>query len=374
MSRTRIFIILIIAFLFRFVLLLIDNFWFRLPQGGDDTERFQRWAMEMINNGFPDFLDIISSGVTLYSYFGAIVFTFFGNKPIFWGLLNVLFGVGTVYNVYRICILMTNNIKVANRAAWIIALYPNIAILSALILREAPIHFFLSLSVVYLVKYINNKNILSLVFFLLYALIASILHSAVIMVFGGFVVGYVLFNDKISVFNKIIVVFITVLGIYIINTTGIGLSKFGGSFESALEKIEEGIGGKGNAIYPQWLLMTGGLGDLWKLPIRIVAFLGAPLIPFMVKSANHILGVIDATVYVVLFYFIIKKRFLFKAYKVYSIIFCIIFTIVIGFSFGSSNFGTNIRHRAKVLPLITVLGATASLAKLKNKKNERKNI
>lgn len=349
--------ILLVAFLFRLILLLIDNYWFRLPQGGDDTERFDRWAYDIYLGNVPDFSAIISSGVTLFSLFGSLLYEIFGHVPIIWGFSMVLFGVGTVANSYKIALVITDSTLVASRVAWLVCLFPNIAILSALVLREAPIHFFLSYSILYLLKFTKKSELKFLFVFFITALIASILHTAVLAVFMGFGMGIVFFNNKISLFLKAFVLILTLGAIYGINATGIGLSKFGGSLESAYETLGEGYGAReSGAVYPDWLLMTGGFSDLWKLPIRFLAFLFAPFIPFMVKNANHALGLIDALFYFTLLYFAFRKRIIIFKVQSLGTVACIIFAISLAFSLGASNFGTNIRHRAKIFPLVAVVG------------------
>lgn len=345
--------ILFVAFLFRFILLLIDQFWFRLPQGGADTEYFDFLAKDMNNSPYSySFLEIISSGALLFAYFGSIIYKLFGNEPFVWAFIMLLLGVGTVNNVYNGAYLITGNKKIASRSAWVVCLFPNLAVLSVLVLREAPIHFFSTLALVYLVKYIKNKNLINIVFFFLLAIIASIWHSAMFMfLFGGLV--YITFFQKSNPILKIVVIIMGIGLLLFINSTGLGLSKFGGSFEEAVNKIDSGFEGRGNAIYPSWMIMSGGLSDLWKLPIRMVAFLFAPFFPFMVKSASHLLGLLDGVFYFVIVYNIFKNRKItYKLFPIIKLPIVITIVVVIGFSFGASNFGTNIRHRAKVLPIL----------------------
>jgi hypothetical protein len=350
--------ILFIAFLLRIVLLFIDNFWFRLPQGGADTESFDRWAYNIYLYWPYTFLETISNGTYVFSTIGAFIYSIFGREPMIWAFCMLLFGVGTVYNIHRGVYLITENYKIANRAAWIACFFPNLAVLSVLVLREAPIHYFLTLAILYMIKYLKNKTSISLLLFFVFGLIGSIFHSGVFAIFFGFLFFQLILNSESGFFKKIIVATICIIGLYYINITGIGLSKFGGSFEEGIETLQSGgrqLAAHAGSNYPEWLRIRGDFTDLLLLPVRLIAFYFAPLIPFMVRTFSHLPGILDALFYLIIFFIIFKRRGILFKNKMCKSIISIVFALTIVFSLGASNFGTNIRHRAKVLPIILML-------------------
>lgn len=351
--RSRIYLILSISFFLRVILLLIDNFWFRLPQGGIDTDNFDIWAYNIYLYQPYTFLETISNGVYFFSSYGAVIYNLFGHKPYIWAFTMIPFGLGTIYNVYKSVLLLTQDYKAANKAAWFICFFPNMAVLSVLVLREASIHFFTSLSIFYFIKFMKKNEFRYLLLFFVNSLISTILHSGMIAVLGGFLVTILFANKKINLLSKFLVLFSVLFGLYFINSYGVGLSKFGGSFEGAIEQLGEGMNmGNNGASYPDWLILKGSLLDLWKLPVRMVAFLFAPFLPLMVRSGSHILGLIDGVFYFVLFWSIFKNKKYFN--KEYNSLVIMIFAVSMLFSLGSSNFGTNIRHRTKILPIIVI--------------------
>lgn len=354
--KNNLFVILLVAFIFRIVLAVINTYWFTLPQGGADAIRFERQAYSMVlsNQLFWSFED---SGAKLYVYITALIYSLFGRIPILLSLMNICLSIGCISFIHKGVFLITNNYKLANRSGWFAALLPNFALLSSLNLREAPIYFFLSLSILCLIRYYKCKAIKHLVMFLLAGFAAFLFHSGVITLYFGFLTSLILFSKKRNFGEKLFVVFVAVSFLLFINLTGVGMSKFGGSFEGALESLEDGVTVDEDAgsNYPEWLRSKEGVSDILLFPIQVVAFFFAPLIPFMVRTVFHLIGILDALFFLYLFWMIFKNRFAIKQCRISKILFVIILFLAIPFSLGVPNFGTNIRHRAKVLPVILMV-------------------
>lgn len=348
-------LILFSAFLVRVILLIVDNNFSRLPQAGTDTENFHIWALEIYNYGIPPLKELFSDGVTMFSFIGAIIYFFFDAEPIYWAFILSVFSLLTINYTYKSAYELFGNYGRANLAASIVAFFPNMAILSVLTLREVPVHLLLSISFFNLIKYNKYNRKINLTFFFISTVFGIIFHSGIISLIASFFLVIILFKSDKSFFAKIGLVFFGVLVLYIINTFGIGLDKFGGSFESAFERMQGGVEGRDSgAVYPSWMFYNGSIIEIWKVPIRMIAILLAPLLPFMVKSPRHLIGVFDACFYFFLIYRIYKNssRLNLFIYK-FVMVFLLIFSLT--FSFSGSNFGTNIRHRAKLLPIIAVL-------------------
>ncbi len=359
MQKNKILTILSVAFLFRLVLWYIQYFVTNLPQAGRDTIMFDNWAHRMMNDNYGHtYQEIFMNGALLNGYIGSVIYSIVGRQPMLWGFFYLILGICTVYIIHKAVYMITKDYKFANRAGWFACLFPNMAIMSVIILREQPIHFFISLSVLYFIKYLKNKNAANFSIFLLAGCAASIFHSAVFSLFLGAILYLTLFAKKISIYSKILVVSLSIGGLFFINTTGIGLSKFGGSFESALEMASDGGGAMkedAGSNYPDWLVLKGSVTDLLIVPIRIIAFLFAPLLPFLVRSGGQAIGLLDAFFYLAIFYNIFKNKVIHEKSDTAKYLFVTIFIMTFAFSFGASNFGTNIRHRAKLIPIILMI-------------------
>jgi hypothetical protein len=199
----------------------------------------------------------------------------------------------------------------------------------------------------------------------MWVLLGTLLHSGVIIAIPALVTGIILVRGRESrggivhyVINAMAVL-VLVGVIYGVNATGFGLSKFGGSFDEALTTFEaqETTGTFGGAAYPEWMKLSGGLTEAWKIPIRYGTFLFSPLIPYMVRSPRHLLGVLDAALYLLLFWIILRNWRRVTANQPALVLLIIVMSLFLVYSLGVSNFGTAIRHRAKMAPLLLVIAA-----------------
>ncbi|RXG63416.1 hypothetical protein ES695_17395 [Candidatus Atribacteria bacterium 1244-E10-H5-B2] len=121
---------------------------------------------------------------------------------------------------------------------------------------------------------------------------------------------------------------------------------------------------RGGAAYLVGFTPNSILEIIIQSPVRMVYFLLAPF-PWMISSPGQILGLIDALLYLVLVFYLMKGLKYLKKYNnpaFWAVI--LILLIIIGtFAWGVSNFGTAIRHRQKIVWLIIAvssLGITRS--------------
>ena len=63
---------------------------------------------------------------------------------------------------------------------------------------------------------------------------------------------------------------------------------------------------RGTAAWPEWTIALSPIELLYKTPIRAVYFLFSPF-PWNVKSAKHLIGMLDAFLYMYLVYLILKN-------------------------------------------------------------------
>jgi hypothetical protein len=122
-------------------------------------------------------------------------------------------------------------------------------------------------------------------------------------------------------------------------------------------EAQERLDTQGGAAFPEWMRVRGGMGDSWKIPVRYVSFLFSPLVPFMVRTQHHLLGLVDAALYAALFLLLVRHWRSVAKNRPAMALLIVVMSLFLVFALGVSNFGTAIRHRAKVSPLLLALAA-----------------
>ncbi len=360
--------ILLTAFIVRFILLLVNTYIFTLPQGEGDAISFENNAYLLSISDYQiDFFEYLSKGGKLYELLISFIYLVFGHLPLILGLFMVLLGVYLVYLVYKASLYLWNNYNTARKAAWATALFPMLMVESALILRELPIMIFTILGILSFIKFWKYRQHTKIIGFIIFTFIAALFHSGMLFMFIGFIF-YINFNAKSSnFFTRIFSVALVIGALYIMNQTGIGTNKIGGSFDQSIEllKLREQYDTKGGSRYPDWMRLSGDGSDIVKIPLRYITFFFAPLFPWLVRSIWHTVGLIDALLYLFMFYRIYKYRKIFKYNDTAKAIFIMLLFTGLAFSLGGTNVGTAIRHRAKLAPLLIILAAGMNKQQLK---------
>lgn len=124
------------------------------------------------------------------------------------------------------------------------------------------------------------------------------------------------------------------------------------------------ISARGGAAYLVGFTPNSILDIIIQTPVRMVYFLFAPF-PWMISSSGQILGLIDALLYLVLVFYSIRGLKYLKKYnnQAFWAVTLMLLIMIATFAWVTSNFGTAIRHRQKIVWLIIAvssLGITKS--------------
>ena len=365
MTRTSLGIILLTGFVLRVSLLVVNLEFATLPQGGGDARGFEREAWEAAEFGREDVADYLLTGSGTVVLLGSYVYEITGRAPYVLGLLMVALGLGLIYLAHQVALEFWGDRRSARMVAWGAALFPQLALHSALFLRELPVAFCLAAAALYAIRYVKRNDVGQFVWFSCWIAVGTLFHSGVIFAIPALLLGSLIARPrgsrgKFKFYAVNIAASLVLAGvIYTANETGFGLSKFGGSLDEAMETFEtrEQRSTLGGAAFPEWMRVRGGLSDTWKVPIRYVALLFSPLVPFMVKSPGHLLGVIDAALYLFLFSTLYRNWATIKKNRPVVVLLVVMLALFFVYALGVSNFGTAIRHRAKMAPLLLILAA-----------------
>lgn len=144
--------------------------------------------------------------------------------------------------------------------------------------------------------------------------------------------------------------------------TGVGLHQKFGNISTLDDVIRlQEYRAIGRAVYLENLTLVKPIDIIWQLPIRIIYFLFAPF-PWMASSLVDLIGIADVAFYIVLIIRAWKRhnnRFYARRVLPLTLMFLVLLAI---FAIGSSNYGTALRHRVKIVPML-IIWAVAPLNK-----------
>ena len=359
--------ILVLAGVLRLVPLIVHNYLRPLPQGTADAVRFERLAWEMSQGTRGALWDYIGSAVNLLAYLGSLIYDVTGRQPVALSLAMVVLGVAMVYVVYRIVFDITCDSVASRVAALATAVFPQLVLHSVLFLREIPVAFLLLVGFWGATRFLTRQSLPGLVVFCASTFLATLFHTGAIIAIPGLLLGTLIARSGTERrgFGRLVVnatAVMALLGVItFMDQTGIGLGKFGGSFDSAMDVFEtsEARSTMGGAAYPEWMRIRGGIeSEGWKIPIRYMAFLFSPLVPFLVRGGSHLLGVLDAGLYMVMFGVILRNWRGILQNRALLALLVMGLSLAFVYALGVSNFGTAIRHRAKIVPLFIVISVS----------------
>ena len=132
--------ILIVAFIIRALLAIIEQFGLvRLPDGNSiasDAYSFVKWAKVFSDQkGMLVLADFYLQDSKLISRIISIFYTIFGESLMMARTLSVILGTPSVYLIYSLSLRIWNK-RSAEKAAWLTAVFPTLALYSAVTLRE----------------------------------------------------------------------------------------------------------------------------------------------------------------------------------------------------------------------------------------------
>jgi len=112
----------------------------------------------------------------------------------------------------------------------------------------------------------------------------------------------------------------------------------------------------GAAAFPSWVIADTPMQLLLLLVPKLFYFLFSPF-PWDISKSRHFIGMLDGVVYIMLFLSIYSHRKYIKSNPQAFILLVFIIFLSVVFTIGVGNFGTGLRHRSKILPIIIIIAA-----------------
>ena len=362
--------ILYVALAVRVIALLIGYYIIPLPDSMGDASSFEGEAVHLFktSNGFFNLLSQYpGAGSGFLTWIIALLYSFFGESKLMAQSLSLLFGMGLVFFGWLLARKIWDN-HTALKAGWALALFPSLILYSCLTMREAYVSFFLALALYGVVNWTRVGSFNSVVVAMIGFIGTMFFHGAMFMgaiVFFG-IVGLRNFREmfkrpissphylKTLMISLFLIIF---FGSYI-------LGKFEvpklGTFKNII-KIERLLtqtkySTRGDASYPEWLIIDKPVQLIYKGPIRMVYFVFSPF-PWNITKMSHLIGMMDAFFYMYLVYLIFLNQKTIRLDNTLKIILIILLVYILLFGIAVGNFGTGIRHRAKFVLIFILLAA-----------------
>jgi 4-amino-4-deoxy-L-arabinose transferase-like glycosyltransferase len=346
---------------------------FRLPDGDKDAVGFEATGWDLAGLPWDAFLASFdyTSAYFSYGWLVALPYRLVGRVEFVPQMVNVVLGTLVVYFVYR-AVRIAWTPQIAIHAAWVAALFPQLIHYSAVLLREAPIHLLVAVSVYYFVRYLyRGHRPFDAVLAVGFSVLPALLHGGMIVATVGLLLYFLWRGFRILYWEPDLAVGeLATIGLFLLVFTPLlvqgTLVQLEFSSVGAVQELidpqefeEEATRAanvrlQGDASYPDFLRVTTGSELAVLLLPRVAYLLFSPFPWDITELAFHTLGFIDGLFYVLLAYAIYKRWPLLRRKKVIALL-CILLPMALTFSIGTSNFGTAIRHRLKFFVVLLVL-------------------
>jgi hypothetical protein len=256
------------------------------------------------------------------------------------------------------------------------ALFPTLVLYSALTLREAYVWFFTALALIGVVQWAQQRHWGGIVLAFLGFGIAAAFHGAMLLgalAFGGLLFAQAahkvvagLCRAKLTYgYLPVLVIAFTFVAYAVMS--GMNIPKIGSlsAFEWDLLLTKGAVAAReGGAAYPSFVIASTPSEIFTLAPLRVGYFLFAPF-PWDVRTSSQAVGLIDGLMYLALVTLLVLNLKSIWANPGARWVLIITAALVVVFAFGVGNFGTGIRHRAKLLlPIIVLAAPLLSLDKL----------
>lgn len=366
--------ILVLAFFIRLILLIVGSYIMPFPDTSQDAALFERRGQEIADAWtYGTKIPNTPGGLYYYSRVVAWIFYFAGNTTFLAIFLNLILSIIIIFFVYKLILEMGCSKKFGHIGSVFAALFPTLNIYSVVLLRENLITLSILISFYYLIKWLRTGGKAEIFMSSTMLLLGSVFHGAINIIALVYALFFCFYNTKTRkwrFFSRRVIV--GVLGIVVIAyffsskvmnklPNNIMLLISPQYFTGRIKLLAVGRGAYLIDYFPNSMF------DLfWQTPIRILYFLFTPF-PWMISVAKDIVGFGDSVMIFVLFclVFISLIRLLNKNRIICVAITLVLMSFLIMFSWGTSNYGTAIRHRTKIVPLLIAI----SMVSLDNKKH-----
>lgn len=368
---------LMVAFAARVLASIANLYVIQFPahRWGDATS-FENWARRLADLPWGLYVEYLKIGdpYQTYGWIVGLIYRIIGHAELVPHVLNGFLGALVVFYIFKTSRILWGE-STAVWASWVAALFPSFLHYHTILLREVWVALGFTLSVYFLTVYLYERESF------LYAALSILAMGGATIFHGGMAAGIAgllliflwrliqIWGDltvkkeavsKTELGSTSLLVVLTAPFLLYGFASGVDINKLGDirrltSPETFLTVASETAQSRqrGEAQYPSLLSITGPSDVLVKTVPRAIYFLFSPF-PWDVSSPVHAIALLDSFIYIYLFYLVHKSWNIMRNRN--TLLFIILIApVVVAFSIGVSNFGSAMRHRAKIASLIICL-------------------
>lgn len=356
-------LIFIGAILFRVVFSIINLYIFPdiLPHSGVDTKAFEMTGY-YLSSGI---LDLSTYRWDNYPRLIYIIYLLIGRMPLVIIAINGVTSVLSAVYLYKILEILVDSKKTIFSLVNLFLFFPHNIIFSSIILRESLIIFFLVLSLYKFIEYSKTNKISKMFLSIINLLVATALHAGVLFIGLGYLIYILKDKQVVRRFDRlkkpilIILVVATVAGLFLYSDLAFRKLASYDSLDSVFNQVNRISDNSGESKYLNSLKITNLTDMIIFLPIKMVYLLYSPM-PWDIRNLNDIIAfLLDSIIYMYLSVGVLKKirglDFKNEKNKLFVCLLVGLLSAVSVFALGTSNAGTALRHRFKILPLMIIL-------------------
>lgn len=339
--------ILLLGFALRTLTALVNHYAFPLPDSQSDALVFEERAAWLSRQPLRLSVTPFPIGGQLYATLLSLIYRLAVRSPLAGEAFNVGLGSFIILGAYLLAREFGSE-KQARRAATIVAIFPTLILYSSVLLREAIVVCFLIFGMLCSVRFLRRQRIGHAILGSGLLLAAAAFHPIAIVPLPIIAVATVF--TRSSQFRRMG----TRLAGIAFGLVGFSLLAIDPAliarFDLASLAVQQEILTAGRQPFPPWTTVSGS-DILWKLPVRCFLFLVGPP-PWSIFTLEDVIGAVDGALYASLIVTLLSRpgTGVGRGFVAVAVV-----AMIAILALGVSNYGTAVRHRAKVFPLLVAL-------------------
>ena len=339
----------------------------------------QGWAGSSHYQGIADYFVTGSGSGYGMVYLVGIVYSLVGRNMLAVQLVNAIVGSATAVLIFLCAQHVFNNLRVSRIAGIAVAFYPSLVLWSSQGLKDAPIVFFLALSILATLK-LGEKLSLKYVLILVFSLISLlslrfyVFYMVCVAIGGAFVIGMqsVSANSFVRQFAVILMLGLALTYLGVTRSAGGQIGEY-----ANLERIQRSrsdLASSAESGFGRDIDVSTTSGALSTIPLGLVYLLLAPF-PWQLASLRQSITLPEMVIWWASLPLLFLGSWFAIKYRLRMISPILIFTVMltIAYSVFSGNVGTAYRQRSQLLVFYFIFVAVGFVL-LQEKREERKRV